>query len=84
LQLAKWACIIEDHYSQVRDKFTPMDIEWAKDGITGEVVHCPGSSRNSAIAKGKQYSAQLSSPGQSEIVAIGRAVGEMIGQGKAG
>ncbi|MFM7370685.1 MAG: PEP/pyruvate-binding domain-containing protein, partial [Sphaerospermopsis kisseleviana] len=32
LQLANWACIIEDHYSQVRGMFTPMDIEWAKDG----------------------------------------------------
>ncbi|HLO88531.1 MAG TPA: PEP/pyruvate-binding domain-containing protein, partial [Nostocaceae cyanobacterium] len=25
LQLAKWACIIEDHYSQVRGTYTPMD-----------------------------------------------------------
>ena len=37
LQLARWACVIEDHYSQVRDTYTPMDIEWAKDGITGEM-----------------------------------------------
>ena len=37
LQLAKWACLIEDHYSQVHGKFTPMDIEWAKDGITNEL-----------------------------------------------
>jgi pyruvate,water dikinase len=29
LTLARWACIIEKHYD------TPMDIEWAKDGITG-------------------------------------------------
>lgn len=28
VQLAKWACIIEDHYCK------PMDIEWAKDGKT--------------------------------------------------
>ncbi|HEY5702651.1 MAG TPA: phosphoenolpyruvate synthase [Gammaproteobacteria bacterium] len=31
LQLAKWACIIEKHYG------TPMDIEWARDGETGEL-----------------------------------------------
>ncbi len=37
LQLANWACLIEDHYSQVHGKFTPMDIEWAKDGITNEL-----------------------------------------------
>ena len=29
LQLARWACIIEDHYG------CPMDIEWAKDGRSG-------------------------------------------------
>jgi len=37
LQLAGWACLIEDHYSQVRGIYTPMDIEWAKDGITGKL-----------------------------------------------
>ncbi len=29
VQLARWACVIEDHYG------CPMDIEWAKDGDTG-------------------------------------------------
>jgi pyruvate,water dikinase len=31
LQLARWACTIEDHYQ------CAMDMEWAKDGITGEL-----------------------------------------------
>ena len=31
LQLARWACVIEDHYG------LPMDMEWAKDGDTGEL-----------------------------------------------
>ena len=31
LQLARWASVIEEHYAR------PMDIEWAKDGITGEL-----------------------------------------------
>jgi pyruvate,water dikinase len=31
VQLAKWALAIEDHYKK------PMDIEWAKDGITNEM-----------------------------------------------
>jgi Ca2+:H+ antiporter len=34
LLLARWACIIEDHYSTKRGRWTPMDIEWAKDGRT--------------------------------------------------
>lgn len=37
LQLARWACIIEEHYSALRGEFTPMDIEWAKDGLTGQL-----------------------------------------------
>ena len=32
LRLAKWACAIEKHYKK------PMDIEWAKDGDTGEIL----------------------------------------------
>jgi pyruvate,water dikinase len=31
LTLAQWACLIEDHYGQ------PMDMEWAKDGETGDL-----------------------------------------------
>jgi pyruvate,water dikinase len=31
LQLARWACTIEQHYG------TPMDIEWAKDGTSGDL-----------------------------------------------
>jgi pyruvate,water dikinase len=37
LQLAKWAVIIEDHYSQKAGYFKPMDIEWGKDGRTNEL-----------------------------------------------
>lgn len=32
LTLSRWACAIERHYGQ------PMDIEWAKDGVTGELM----------------------------------------------
>jgi len=31
LQLGRWACAVERHYG------CPMDMEWAKDGITGEL-----------------------------------------------
>ena len=37
LQLARWAMTIEDHYSAGRGEPVPMDIEWAKDGRTGEL-----------------------------------------------
>jgi pyruvate,water dikinase len=37
LTLARWACLIEDHYGAKRGAPTPMDMEWAKDGRTGEL-----------------------------------------------
>ncbi len=37
LQLAKWACEIEQHYSDRKGSDCPMDMEWAKDGRTGEL-----------------------------------------------
>ncbi len=37
LQLARWSMVIEDHYSKKYKKWMPMDIEWAKDGRTGQL-----------------------------------------------
>ncbi|NNF53770.1 MAG: phosphoenolpyruvate synthase [Acidimicrobiales bacterium] len=37
LSLARWSVAIEEYYSNVRGTPTPMDIEWAKDGRTGEL-----------------------------------------------
>lgn len=37
LTLARWAVEIENHYTQHAGKDTPMDMEWAKDGITNEL-----------------------------------------------
>lgn len=37
LNLARWALIIEEHYSEKAGYFKPMDIEWGKDGRTGEL-----------------------------------------------
>ena len=37
IKLAKWGLAIERHYSRVRNEWTPMDMEWAKDGKTGEL-----------------------------------------------
>ncbi|WP_071189941.1 phosphoenolpyruvate synthase [Trichormus sp. NMC-1] len=83
LQLATWACIIEDHYSQVRGIDTPMDIEWAKDGVTGElfIVQARPETVQSQKTKNVLKSYQLKE--KSEVLLTGRSVGEMIGQGKA-
>ena len=37
LALARWACVIEDHYSTKAGRACPMDIEWAKDGVSGKL-----------------------------------------------
>jgi len=37
LQLATWVINIEQHYSKLKDRWCPMDVEWAVDGISGEL-----------------------------------------------
>lgn len=37
IALARWALAIEDHYSDRLGHHTPMDIEWARDGVTEEL-----------------------------------------------
>jgi pyruvate,water dikinase len=84
LQLAKWACIIEDHYSAVRDAYSPMDIEWAKDGMSGDlfVVQARPETVHSQKSGSVLKSYHLVEPKLPEPLLRGRAVGEMIGQGK--
>lgn len=38
LRLASWGMTIEEHYSARFGRPTPMDIEWAKDGVSGELM----------------------------------------------
>mgnify|MGYP003575619220 CR=1 FL=1 len=37
MQLSHWVMIIEDYYTQLNGKWCPMDVEWAVDGLTGEL-----------------------------------------------
>lgn len=37
IELARWGMIIEKHYSERSHKWVPMDMEWAKDGETGQM-----------------------------------------------
>ncbi|WNC86599.1 phosphoenolpyruvate synthase [Thermosynechococcus sp. QKsg1] len=83
LTLARWACLIEEHYSALRGTYTPMDIEWAKDGLTGElfIVQARPETVQSQKATNVLRSYHLEAKGT--LLATGRAVGEMIGQGRA-
>ncbi|MCX5876510.1 MAG: phosphoenolpyruvate synthase [Deltaproteobacteria bacterium] len=82
LQLAKWACIIEDHYGK------GMDIEWAKDGDgvnvgTGKlfIVQARPETVHSQTSKGSIETYRLKEKGK--VLVEGLAVGTKIGQGKA-
>jgi pyruvate,water dikinase len=81
LQLAKWAIVIEDHYSQVRGCFSPMDIEWAKDGITGELFIVQARPETVQSQKSQQILQQYKLQDSSKLLISGRAVGSRIGQG---
>jgi pyruvate,water dikinase len=83
LKLAEWACIIEDHYSEVRGKLSPMDIEWAKDGNTGELFIVQARPETVQSQKSGNILKNYKLNGSSKVLITGRAVGEMIGQGKA-
>ena len=83
LQLASWACQIEAHYSNVRGIYTPMDIEWAKDGLTGKlfIVQARPETVQSQKTNNVLQTYKLDAAG--DILTTGRAVGEKIGGGKA-
>ncbi|MGF1486021.1 MAG: phosphoenolpyruvate synthase [Prochloraceae cyanobacterium] len=83
LQLARWAIKIEDHYSQVRGLYTPMDIEWAKDGITGELFIVQARPETVQSQKSSKILKTYQLQETSEVVATGRSVGSAIGAGTA-
>ncbi len=75
LELAGYACAIEQHYDR------PMDMEWAKDGIDGKLYIV--QARPETVAS--QHSATALETyvleGRGEILAEGRSVGERIASG---
>jgi pyruvate,water dikinase len=83
LLLAKWAVLIEDHYSQVRGMYTPMDIEWAKDGLTNELFIVQARPETVQSQKSGSVLRNYKLKGTGNVLVKGRSVGEMIGQGKA-
>jgi pyruvate,water dikinase len=83
LKLARWACVIEEHYSQQAKHPQPMDIEWAKDGITGELFVVQARPETVHSAKTREAVAQvyrLTGNHDAPLV-TGQAVGERIGSG---
>ncbi|MBW4646864.1 MAG: phosphoenolpyruvate synthase [Goleter apudmare HA4340-LM2] len=85
LKLAHWACVIEDHYSQIHHTYTPMDIEWAKDGMTNQLFVV--QARPETVQSQKQGNVLrsyrlLGNREESHPLARGRAIGTAISQGQ--
>jgi len=82
LQLARYAIIIEEHYSQLHGGWTPMDMEWAKDGETGELFIV--QARPETIhgqSNGLTYT-EYRLEKRGKILLTGTAVGEKISSGR--
>lgn len=78
LSLAKWACIIEDHYGR------PQDLEWAKDGKTGQlfIVQSRPETVHAKEELGRYYEEYKTQTEGHKLIVEGIAVGNKIGQGK--
>lgn len=84
LQLAHWACAIEDHYSKLAGKHQPMDIEWAKDGITGELFILQARPETVHAQNTENFIETYELTGiHGAPLTSGVAVGQKIGSGKA-
>jgi pyruvate,water dikinase len=85
LQLARWVCEIEDYYSSIHGKWTPMDVEWALDGLSGqlfivqarpETIHSQRKDDSVIEFKLKEI------PNADRRIISGIAVGDRVGAGK--
>ncbi len=76
LTLARWACIIEDHYRK------PMDIEWAKDGQTNELFIVQARPETVHSQKDMAIMKTYVLDEKGKLLTEGEAVGSKIGQGQ--
>ncbi len=79
LQLAKWGCIIEDHYKK------PMDMEWAKDGKTGKLFIVQARPETVQSRKDLNILEEfiLEKNSNTKTIVKGSSVGAKVGSGKA-
>jgi pyruvate,water dikinase len=82
LQLAAWGRLIENHYTAKAGTFTPMDIEWAKDGRTGElfILQARPETVHALACPSTIEIYQLD--GRGRLLVEGKSVGAKIGAGQ--
>lgn len=83
LELAGFALAIEDHYSAKAGHPVPMDIEWAKDGLSNELFIVQARPETVQSQRSKDTLEIYHLDGTGELLATGKSVGEKIASGKA-
>jgi pyruvate,water dikinase len=83
LQLARWACVIEDHYSERAGRRQPMDVEWAKDGRTGELYVLQARPETVHSTRRENYFETFRLTGEHGApLCTGQAIGQKVAQGR--
>jgi pyruvate,water dikinase len=84
LTLARWACLVETHYSALAGRPQAMDLEWAKDGLSGElfIVQARPETVHSTKARGAVAETYRLTAAPGAPLVRGQAVGERIGSGR--
>ncbi|HEU4647699.1 MAG TPA: phosphoenolpyruvate synthase [Gemmatimonadales bacterium] len=80
LQLARWALLIEEHYSARAGRPTPMDIEWAKDGTSGELFILQARPET-VHSQARPTISVFRRQGPGRVLLTGRSVGNRVGTG---
>ena len=83
LNLARWGCDIEDYYTTKKGHATPMDIEWAKDGITGKMFIVQARPETVVSRRDPNVIKRYELKQRGKILVKGVSVGEKIGSGSA-
>jgi pyruvate,water dikinase len=77
LKLAKWACIIEDHYKK------PMDMEWARDGKSGKLFVVQARPETVQSRRDVNVLEEYKIQKRGTLLTKGKSVGAKIGIGRA-
>ena len=81
LQLARWAVIIEEHYSARAGQPRPMDIEWARDGHSGQLFILQARPETVQAMKDRSYYEVYRLAERGPLLVTGRAIGTGVGAG---
>jgi len=83
LILADYAVKVEKHYSKKAGHHMPMDMEWAKDGVDGQLYMVQARPETVVSQREGKTLHEYILKGSGEILTTGRAVGEKIAAGEA-